>query len=238
MPRPARHLNKGSEIRTNENISSTVMCFQKDLLSGKIFREIRDKIIFMEYPPGMSLSEKDLCATFKVSRTPLRVAIKWLEDMKLVTVIPRYGTYVSPIDINEIRCAFEVKIKLEGLAGEVAAKRITADKLEELHALIEKANTYFKEGGQRNLIEVDSNFHEIIYQSTQNPLLQEILENIHCRCARLWNSALSESVPIPEIIRQLKEIYLSLKSRNCEKARCLLEDHVRYFIDLIKNRLL
>lgn len=192
----------------------------------------------MEYPPGTNLSEKELCESFKVSRTPLREAIKWLENMKLVTVIPRYGTYVSPIDINETKCAFEVKIKLEGLAGEMAAKKITPGKLAELQALIEKADTLLKKGEHRNLIEIDSNFHEIIYQSTQNPILQEMLENIHCRCARLWNSALTENVPIPEIIRQLTEIYLSLKSGDCEKTKQLLEDHVRYFIDLIKNRLL
>jgi len=238
MSRSPKPHHEGPESRRSMNISPTMMGFQKDLLSSRIFKAIRDKIVFMEYPPGMCLSEKDLCKSFKVSRTPLREAIKWLENMKLVTVIPRYGTYVSPIDINEIRCAFEVKIELEGLAGEVAAKRITADKLAELQALIEKADTLLKEGGHRNLIEVDSNFHETIYQSTQNPILQEMLENIHCRCARLWNSALSESIPTPEIIRQLKEIYLSLKNRDCEKTKQLLEDHVRYFIDLIKNRLL
>jgi DNA-binding GntR family transcriptional regulator len=186
----------------------------------------------------MNLSEKDLCKTFKVSRTPLREAIKWLESMKLVTVIPRYGTYVSPIDINEVRCAFEVKIKLEGLAGEMSAKRMSTDQLEELHTLIEKSDTLLKDEGQRHLIEVDSNFHEVIYRSTQNPILQEMLENIHCRCARLWNSALSQRVPIPEIMRQLNGIYLSLKNRDGEKAKHLLEDHVRYFIDLIKNQLL
>jgi len=65
-----------------------------------------------------------------------------------------------------------------------------------------------------------------------------MLENIHCRCARLWNSALSQRVPIPEIMRQLNGIYLSLKNRDGEKAKHLLEDHVRYFIDLIKNQLL
>jgi DNA-binding GntR family transcriptional regulator len=186
----------------------------------------------------MSISEKDLCKSFKVSRTPLREAIRSLEDMKLVTVIPRYGSYVSPIDINEIRCAFEVKIKLEGLAGEVAAKRITNDKLKELHALIEKAEPLLKEDAQRTLIEIDTNFHEIICQSTQNPILQEILENLQSRCARLWNASLSESVPIQEIVSQLREIYLSLEKRDCEKAKLLLEQHVRYFIDLIKNQLL
>jgi GntR family transcriptional regulator, rspAB operon transcriptional repressor len=214
------------------------MNFQKDSLGSKIFREIRDKIIFMEYPPGMSLSEKDLCKTFKVSRTPLRDAIRRLEEMKLVTVIPRYGTYVSQVEINEIRCAFEVKIKLERLAGEVAAKRITADRLKELNALIEKADALLKGNGPRNLIEVDTGFHEILYQSTQNPILQEILENLQSRCARLWNSALSESIPVGEVVGELKEIYASLKRRDSEKTGDLLENHVRHFIDLIKNQLL
>lgn len=75
-------------------------------------------IILKKYSPGKLLAEKELCQEFKVSRTPLREASKKLADMKFVTFIPRYGTYISAIDINEISCAFEVKIKLEGWAGE------------------------------------------------------------------------------------------------------------------------
>jgi DNA-binding GntR family transcriptional regulator len=192
----------------------------------------------MEYLPGRLLPEKELCSEFKVSRTPLREAIQKLKEMKLVTVIPRYGTYVSSIDINEIRSAFEVKIKLEGLAGEVAAKRITGDKLAEMKALIEKADADLKEDGQRRLIEIDTQFHEIIYQATQNQILQEMLVNIHGRCARLWNSALGEIIPLTTIINQLKEIHSSLEKRDSTKTRDLMEDHVRYFIDQIKSQLL
>jgi len=214
------------------------MTYLKTSIPGKIFKTIRDRIVYMEYPPGKLLPEKDLCEEFKVSRTPIREAIQKLKEMKLVTVIPRYGTYVSPVDINEIRSAFEVKIKLEGLAGEVAAKRITADKLAEMKALIEKADALLKVDGHRHLIEIDAQFHEIIYQATQNPILQEMLENLHSRCARLWNSALSEIIPIIMIIAQLKEIYSSLEKRDSQKARQLMENHVLYFIDQIKSQLL
>jgi GntR family transcriptional regulator, rspAB operon transcriptional repressor len=207
-------------------------------LPEKIFKAIRDRIVYMEYPPGRPLTEQELCAEFKVSRTPLREAIQKLKEMKLVNVIPRYGTYVSSVDINEIRSAFEVKIKLEGLAGEAAAKRITPDKLAELKALIEKADALLKENGQRRLIELDTQFHEIIYQAAQNPILQEVLENLHGRCARLWNSALGEIIPLPAIINQLKEIHSSLEKRDSAKTRQLMEDHVRHFIDQIKSRLL
>jgi GntR family transcriptional regulator, rspAB operon transcriptional repressor len=214
------------------------MYFRNLSRSEKIFSILRDRIIYMEYPSGKLLPEKELCAEFKVSRTPLREAIQKLKEMKLVTVIPRFGTYVSSVDINEIRSAFEVKINLEGLAGEVAARRITPDKLAELKSLIERADGLLKESGHRHLIEIDSQFHEIMYQATQNPILLDILENLHGRCARLWNSALGEIIPLAAIINQLKEIYSSLEKRESAKARQLMEDHVRYFIDQIKKQLL
>ncbi len=214
------------------------MVITKEFLPEKIFKVLRNRIIYMEYPPGKLLPEKELCQEFKVSRTPLREAIKKLEDMKLVTVIPRYGSYVSAIDINEIRCAFEVKIKLEGLAGEVAAKRITPDKLTELKTLIEKLDNSVKEESHRSLIEIDTRFHELIYEATQNPILKEILENLHGRCARLWNSALSEMIPIQTILDQLKHIYAALEKREAERVKQMMEDHVRYFINQIKNQLL
>lgn len=158
--------------------------------------------------------------------------------MKLVTVIPRYGTYVSAIDINEIRCAFEVKIKLEGLVREVAAKRITPDKLAELKSLIEKLDISLKGAGHRSLIEIDTRFHELIYEAAQNPVLKEILENLHGRCARLWNSAFSAMIPIETILDQLNHIYTALEKRDAEKVKWMMEDHVRYFINQIKNQLL
>ncbi len=207
-------------------------------LHNDIFKTLRDRIVYMEYPPGKLLAEKELCAEFGVSRTPLREAIQKLKDMKLVTVIPRYGTYVSQIDINEVRLAFEVKIKLEGLAGEMAARRITADRLDALKALIREADLLLKKGGHRRLIEIDNRFHEIINQAIQNQILTDMLENLHSRCARLWNSALSELIPIPKILAQLKEIYTALQLRDGQKAGALMERHVRYFIDHIKNQLL
>ncbi len=204
----------------------------------EIFRILRDRIIYLEYPPGKLIPEKDLCEEFGVSRTPLREVIKKLREMKLVNVVPRYGTYVSSVDINEVRSAFEVKIKLEALAGEAAAKRITRDKLDEMKALIKEADLLLKKDGHRHLIEIDTRFHEIIYKASQNQILQEILENLHSRCARLWNSALSGLIPVSIILNQLREIYSSLERREPQRCSRLMEEHVRYFIDHIKSQLL
>ena len=214
---------------------------RNNLLYVDIFETIRDRIVFGHYPPGMNLSEKDLCQEFNVSRTPLREAIQKLVDLKLVAVIPRFGTHVTPIDIQEIRSAFEVKIKLEGLAGELAAVRIAPDQLEALHGLIRQAARGDRkdENHRHNrLIEIDSRFHTIIHQAALNPILKEFLDNLHYRCARLWNSSLNDVVPNEEIMDQLRSVYNALERKDPESARKHMERHVQYFIDEIKKRLL
>jgi len=58
------------------------MGITKKNLHIDIFATLRDRIVYLEYPPGMPLIEKDLCEEFKVSRTPLREAIRKLEEMR------------------------------------------------------------------------------------------------------------------------------------------------------------
>jgi DNA-binding GntR family transcriptional regulator len=210
------------------------MSVKKVSLHNDIFRTLRERIIYMEYPPGMSLSEQALCEEFKVSRTPLREAVRKLEDLKLVTAIPRFGTFVAPIDINEVRNAFEVKTKLEGLAGALAARRITPEKLQEIRRLISEADNL----QHRDVVKVDARFHEIIYQSAQNPVLEELLENLHSRCARVWVSTLSEVILVSDIVNQLRDLCIALEERDADKAERIMQAHVEYFITRIKTQLL
>ena len=217
------------------------MALRENRLHRNIFQTLRDRIVHGDYAPGMGLSEKDLCREFSVSRTPLREAFAKLESMKLVTIIPRFGTNVSPIDINEIRCAFEVKIKLESLAVELAVKRIDADKLKALDGVIQDVVQLNEEDDQhrhQRLIELEKRFHCIILQAAQNPLLEEFLDNLHYRCARLWSSSLSQIVPTEDILNQMKNIYQALAAGDAISACRHMEQHIHYFIDKIKTRLL
>jgi DNA-binding GntR family transcriptional regulator len=214
---------------------------RENRLHRNIFQTLRDRIVHGEYPPGMGLSEKDLCREFSVSRTPLREALAKLESMKLVTIIPRFGTNVSPIDIDEIRCAFEVKIKLESLAVGLAVERIDSEKLKELDDVIQEVVQLKNEDDQHRhqcMIELEKRFHRIILQAAQNPILEEFLDNLHYRCARLWSSSLSQVVPNEEILNQMKNIYRAIAERDAKSAGRHMEQHIHYFIDKIKMRLL
>lgn len=217
------------------------MTAEPNTLQQKIFRTLRDRIIYGVYEPGKSLPEKEICREFNASRTPLREAVLKLQDLRLVTVIPRYGTNISPVDINDVRCAFELKVKLEGMASELAARRITPDLLLELKQSIEEGHRLSKEIKMDNryrLLEIEAGFHTTIRQASGNHILKEYLENLHLRCARLWSLKVSNTIPDTEIIKQMRGVYQALKKGDPESARQLMEDHVEYFIDKVRIQLI
>ena len=212
-----------------------------DTLQQKIFKALRDRIIYGAYAPGRTLSEKEICEEFNSSRTPFREAVLKLQDMKLVTVIPRYGTSISPVDIDDVKCAFELKVKLEGMASELAAQRMNAALLERLATSIDEGVRLSKEPGRDcrfRLLEIEGDFHDIIREASGNHVLKEYLENLHLRCARLWSLNISQSIPDLEIIKQMKDIYQALKKKDPVSARQLMEGHVEYFIDKVRMQLL
>ena len=94
-------------MATNENENST--------LGEKVYQILLERILSLEYPPETVLVEKDLCAELQVSRPPLKGAIVRLEEMNLVKTVPRFGTVVNRIDVNEISHIYEVKLDLESL---------------------------------------------------------------------------------------------------------------------------
>lgn len=212
----------------------------KKALHTDIFTTLRDRIVCLDYPPGTPLNEKELCEEFGVSRTPLREAIRRLEDLNLVTVIPRFGTHVSSLDLNELRCAMQIKVKLEGLASEAAAQNLTPQLLEEMQHMLAKLKEQVatQDYDQCQLIATESSLHTIIWRAANNPLLEGFLDNLQYRCARVWNSVLVDTIVPLEVVRQLSEIVDAIQNRDPVRAAAVTEAHVRYFADNLRDKLL
>lgn len=205
--------------------------------SHKIFIELRDRIVHLEYKPGTVLSEKELCDEFNVSRTPLREVIFKLEEMKLLKSVPRFGTYVTHIDATEIRSTFEVKIDLDMLAGSLAVERISKNDIEELKLLSEKLSRAVKDGDKKKAGHYDDKFHKIIWRSCHNEVLTEILINLHARCHRFFQAA----VVVPDWELKAAEdhglIVDALKKRDKKAVVNLIYKYNSQAIEYIQKKL-
>ena len=146
-------------------------------LRDVVFNTLRQAILRGELQPGERLLEIHLANKLGVSRTPIREAIRKLELEGLVLMIPRRGAVVAEITEKSLRDVLEVRRALEELAVKLACKKIKPEEIEEL----KEAAKEFEEALQKKDVtvyaEADVKFHDIIYRTTDNQRLIQLLNN-------------------------------------------------------------
>jgi DNA-binding GntR family transcriptional regulator len=195
-----------------------------------IFNELKRRIVEMEYQPGEPIAEKLLIEEFGVSRTPVREAILRLEQIGLVEIRPRVGTYVSQIDLVSVRHAYEIKKNLEALAAELASQRATQTQIAELFEILERFKTYDIVEDYKDCIKDDQRFHMIIRNAADNPLLVEILDELNLKTARFLQYIHYVLDDYEWFYESLKDMAEAIRDRDMVKARGVTEAHTEKFL--------
>jgi len=136
--------------------------------------------------PGEWLKENDLADELLVSRTPVREAIRKLEQEGYVVTVPRRGAYVASVSIRDINEIFEIRAALEALACELAAERITDEEQERLERLLVGIGRAIEEHDMERIVRTDIEFHELLYQAARNERLLIIIGNLREQLTRLF----------------------------------------------------
>lgn len=143
-----------------------------------VYERIRKAIISGEYPPGQHLVERDLAQIFKVSRTPVREALRKLELERLVTTTAFKGVIVTDYSPAEVTEFFEIRSVLEGLAARRAATRRSGEELVILEECVEKSAVAVREGLLEELIYWNDQFHKTIGKASGSAKLNEMINSI------------------------------------------------------------
>lgn len=143
-----------------------------------VFDVLRSSITSGALQPGERLMENQLAEQLRVSRTPVREAIRKLEQEGLVVMVPRRGTYVADLSIRDINEVFEIRTALEVLAAGLAAERITEEDLEELERILVEIGEHIDHWDMEKLVAADIRFHDILFGATHNKTLANIISNL------------------------------------------------------------
>jgi len=201
-----------------------------------IYMDLKRKIIEMEYKPGDAINEKSLLEVYQVSRTPVREALIKLSQIGLVEIKPRVGTFVSQIDLNSVKHAYEIKKNLEGLAAELAAVRADESEIEELFEIIERFKKYDIVRDYKICIKEDQRFHQIVRTASKNPMLIEILDQLNIRTSRFLQYIHYVLDDYNWFYTSLKEMAEAIRNRDSSEARRTTEEHTKKFLlQLSKN---
>jgi DNA-binding GntR family transcriptional regulator len=144
---------------------------------------IADDIVFGRLAPGAALDEVSIAATFGVSRTPIREAIRHLEAIGLVEARAQRGAVVATLSDSQLDDLFAVMAELEALCARWSAVAMTARERRHLVELQEEGARLVSAGDREGYVDLNVRFHEAIYAGAHNGYLAEMARGVRIRCA-------------------------------------------------------
>jgi len=136
--------------------------------------QLADEIVQGTIAPGAALDETSLARRFKVSRTPVREAIRLLAASGLVEAPAHRAAIVARPNETRLVGMFEVMAELEALSARLAAERMDARERSHLETIHEELRALIQSGDPQRYHEVNEAFHNAIYAGAHNAYLAEI----------------------------------------------------------------
>jgi DNA-binding GntR family transcriptional regulator len=192
----------------------------------RAYEQLRHMIVSLEIEPGATVDEQSLSKRLDLGRTPIREALLRLAVEHLVTIIPRRGTRIAPIDLGELKEVEDLRWNLEALAARWAASRISPRQLEKLERLIDRAEAGDFITTDDWDVEVDRRFHGIVAAATQNRYLVRELAHLFNLGIRLQYASRTQMASVGEELLDYRRIIDALRARDPEAAEAGMRDHL------------
>lgn len=195
---------------------------ERDTLHLKVCHILREAILKGEFEPGERLVQEELAKALKVSRMPIREALRKLEAEGLLTIEPHRGAVVKGFHIEDIIEIYELRAQFERMAVEQSVERMSEEDIAKLEELVLKMDGITD---TEEFVEANIAFHKTLVKGCSwNRLLTFI--------GTLWNGFPQQT---PHIItgqlitskKEHKEILEAVKQKDAKKAAQLLAEHVQ-----------
>lgn len=200
--------------------------FKTISLATQVFEKLEEDIITGVYPRGEILTELKLVEQLGVSRTPIREALRRLEQERLIAESGK-GSVVLGITMEDLIDLMDVRQRIEGLAAYHATKNLTDASREELQHISELQDFYFAKQDIENLRKMDDKFHNAIYHLTNRPVLRDTLVPLHRKSQRYRKISIEDKSRLSESIKEHKAICNAILSGDADLAAELITAHIQ-----------
>lgn len=195
-------------------------------LHDQVAARLRTMLVEGRIAPGAKLNERELCEQLRVSRTPLREAIKLLAAEGLVDLLPNRGAVAVKLTEADVLNTFEVLAMLEGQSGELAAQRITDAELAELRALHYEMLACYARRDLSGYYRLNALIHTAINDAARNPVLSTTYRSINARVQSLRFRTNQDDAKWKHAVQEHEQMIEALQVRDATALRQVLVAHV------------
>ena len=204
-------------------------------LRDVVFNTLREAILKGEFTPGERLMELQLASKLGVSRTPIREAIRMLEQEGLAVTVPRRGAEVARMTEKDMEDVLQIRAALDELAVQLATEQITDEQFDALEQARQNFENSLKSDDVKEIAQADVAFHDAIYNATGNAKLVSMLNNLREQMYRYRVEYLKDETIYPRLLKEHKDIAESLRRKDKSRASETMREHVKNQAEAVKD---
>ena len=199
--------------------------FKSTSLADQVFDKLENDIIQGIYPKGEVLTELRLVEQLGVSRTPIREALRRLEQERLIADSGK-GSVVLGITEDDLLDIMNIRQRIEGLAAYYAAKNITPDGLRELTHIVDLQEFYFSKRDKEHLRQVDDEFHDMICALSRRSVIADTLIPLMRKTRRYRRVVIDDWERTTNTMNEHRRMFEAIASGNADLAQELATQHI------------
>lgn len=220
-----------TEIKGSTVLTLTPQSIQRGKpLHAQAYQALRASIFSGILAPGDRLVETQLAQRFQVSRTPLREALRQLQQEGLVKADINGGLRVTTISSTDAMQLYDCRIALEALSVTGACDNASQEQMKSLLDYVVQAEKLEKsrasEKNEFQLLDLDYQFHHLIAESSGNGRLVTLLDQVFDAMALLRIQTLHRNPEVLDIRLEHRQIYEAIASRDVEAAQAAIQSHL------------
>jgi len=190
-------------------------------------QELERRIVSGEIAAGAKLNEVELATALGISRGPVREAFSALAQAGLVRVAKNRGVFVRQVSVEEANEFYEVRAALEGLIGQLAARRISIDEVEQLRAVVRRMHQIQKGRRADEYFALNVEFHDLMARAARNNALLAHYRGVVNQLDLYRRATIEHGVDhIPQSTLEHEAIIEAVAARDEQRAQALLVEHV------------
>jgi len=206
-------------------------------LRSEVYDALRQAIVTGALKSGQRVNEAEIARQMRISRAPIREAIRLLEQEGLLVNVPRRGTFVMTLSADDVEEVYTLRADVESRAIRRALSRLTTEHLATLDALLQRMLLAGDGGDVAALLEADIQFHRTIVEAAGWPRLRKIWESLHPQTLTLYTlTTLTDWSPTAHAERH-RPVVEALRSGDADRAARAIQDHILGLSEQVMRRL-
>ena len=195
-------------------------------LADQVFEHLETDILSGKYQRGDLLTENRLCEILGVSRTPIREALRRLQQEHLIVETGK-GSLVLGITEEDLRDIYIIREAIEAKAARMATDSASEEDINELKSALELQEFYLTKQNSEQMRIMDNRFHEILYKISGSHVFYNTLLPLHKKVQKYRKVSLQSQSRANESVAEHREILNAIINRDADAAERLTATHVK-----------